>query len=405
MSRPKSMTDDLPDPARMLMWNEVEKIAGNRNMKSLFAVEEFANDPRNIKPLPHADILSSVTYRAGGQACSLDDYLRRQNVTGLLVIKDRSIVVERYAYGNTERTRWTSWSVGKSILSTLVGIALKDGHIRNLDMPITHYVGELLGSAYDGVTLRHMLQMSSGVKWSEDPSDPPPNVADFAQCLVERKAGSVLALAGRLTRAIDPKTGAPAMPGAVWNYSNIDAFIIGVALQRAIGGTLAKYVQEKIWKPCGMEETGFWMSESNGGMNSGAGDFSAILRDYGRLAMFIMEGGVLPDGTCCLPNGWMREATTWAAQSADPAVPAASSGRYGYLWWYLPVAPGLGMKPEATPTSHATFSAVGLFGQYVFINPMEKLLMVQWSAYPQPQFAVPAIETATFFNALSEALH
>ena len=402
MGKSDGAADDLPDPHRLLMWNTSEKVSGNRNMSSLFAVEEFANEPGNIKPLAHGPPLTAVTYRVGGVSYSLDDYLRRQNVTGLLVMKERSIVVERYAYGNTEQTRWTSWSVGKSILSTLVGIAVKEGRIRSLDEPITGYVPELRGSAYDGVTMRHMLQMSSGIKWSEDPRDPAPNVADFARCLAEQKAGSVLAIARRLPRAVDPKTGMPARPGAVWNYSNVDAFVLGVALQRASSRSLARYIEEKIWKPCGMEKSGFWMAESKGGVSSGAGDFSATLRDYGRLAQFILDEGVLPDGTNCLPERWMREATTWAPRLIDPAL-AAASRRYGYLWWHLPVTPGLGAAPEVTSTSTATFCAVGLFGQYIFLNPQERLIMIQWSVYPTPQAAIAAVETAALFNAISDA--
>lgn len=387
------------------MWDVSEKVAGNRNMTSMFAVEEFTNDPRNIRRLAYGPPLTDVAYRLGGRPYSLNDYVRRQNVTGLLVVKDRSVVLEHYGFGNTEETRWTSWSVGKSVMSTLVGVALQEGRIPSLDALVTDHVAELRGGAYDGVTMRHMLQMSSGVRWSENPGDPAPNVADFARCLAEQRPGSILAIAKQLPRAIDPATGMAAKPGVIWNYSNVDAFVTGVALQRAIGRSLAKYLEEKIWKPCGMERSGFWMSESPGGLNSGAGDFSATLRDYGRLAQFILDDGVLADGTRSLPQGWMSEATTWRPRSADGASPGTSSGGYGYLWWRLPVPPGLGVAPETTSTSSATFTAVGLFGQYIFINPVEKLIMIQWSAYPEPEIYAPAVESAAFFNAISDALN
>lgn len=393
---PVEPTEKLPIASRMLVWSADEKIIANRHMQSLFAAEEFANDPRNIHPLPKGSPLTTVSYRLGNQPHTLDDYIRRQNVTGLLVVKDGKIVIERYASGNDERTKWTAWSVGKSVVSTLTGIALKQGHIRSLDEPMTRYVPELAGSAYEGVTIRNMLQMSSGVKWSENPSDPAPNVADFARCLSDGKPGCVIEIAKRLPRVIDAKTGLPAKPGTVWNYSNIDAFVTGVMLQRATGRSLAKYMEEQIWKPYGMEQPGFWMAESKGGLNSGAGDFSASLRDYGRFGQFILNDGVLPDGTKQLPDGWMAQATTWTPQSA---------GKYGFLWWYRPVAPDSGLVPETTPTSASNFAAVGLFGQYIFINPKENLVMVQWSTYPTPATASLSIETAALFNAISDALH
>lgn len=399
-------TEKLPERTRLFMWTQPERVVGNRNMMVIFPSDEFANDPNHIRPMPKGALLNAVSYRFGNKLLTLDDFIQRQNVTGLLVVKNGSIVLERYTSGNDEHTRWNSWSVGKSIVSTLIGIALKQGRIGSLDEPITKYVPELSGTAYEGVSIRNMMQMSSGLKWSENPADPPPTVVQFAGCLIAQEPGCTLALAKTLTRAVDAKTNTTVKPGAAWNYSNVDAFVTGVMLQRATGKSLAKYMEEQIWKPYGMESSGFWSAESKGGLSSGAGDFSATLRDYGRFAQFILDNGVLPNGTKTLPEGWVAEATTWGPYTGAAAANAnLPQGRYGYFWWHIPVTPGIGAAPETTPTSDSTFSAVGLFGQYIFINPKEKLIMVQWSAYPTPGLADPSVETATLFNAISTALH
>lgn len=399
--------EKLPERARLFVWTQPERVVGNRNMMTIFPSEEFANDPKNVRPMPKGASLNAVSYRFDNKPWKLNDYIRRQNVTGLLVVKNGAIVLEQYRSGNDERTRWNSWSIGKSVLSTLIGIALKQGDIGSLDEPITKYLTELNGTAYDGVSIRHMLQMSSGIQWSENPADPPPNVAQFGGCLISEKAGCTLALAKTLRRAVDAETKAPIAPGATWNYSNVDAFVLGAVLQRATGKSLAKYMEEHVWKPYGMEAPGFWNTESQGGLSSGAGDFSATLRDYGRLGQFVLDEGVLSNGRQTLPQGWVAEATTWRPSPTGPAAINAGlpNGRYGYLWWHIPAPPGTDASSKKTPSSDSTIAAIGLFGQYIFINPKEKLIMVQWSAYPTPGLSQPSLEASALFNAVSAALN
>lgn len=386
----------MPDPKKMLSWTHEDRLCAFQNMDALYATTPVAHDPENVLELGVGPRLNDIAYRFDNQNSDLGAYLERRNVVGFLVLKDGRIRCELYREGVDSASRWTAWSVGKSVVSTLVGIAVEQGAVGAVDDLITAYVPELVGSGYEGTTIRNLMQMSSGVRWSEDPSAPGPNVGDFARCLASREPGSVLRLARSMTRSVEP--------GTRWNYNNIDAFLVGLALERATGQSLAANLEEHVWKPFGMEQPASWMAESEGGINSGAGDFSATLRDYGRMGMFVLNEGALSDGRRKLPSWWLADACSWAPHSAEERFPAARPGKYGYFWWHRPVDPGRGASPERTESSNATFAAVGRFGQYVFLNQAENLVMVQWSVYDGLPLEEAISEPATLFNAISNAL-
>ncbi|MGO1174037.1 MAG: serine hydrolase domain-containing protein [Actinomycetaceae bacterium] len=384
----------------MLSWDRDEKLVAFQHMPDIFATDHIPATSTTVHPLPRGREIGNLDYEFQGQPSTLSDYLARQHVTGLLVLKDGQIVLERYLHGLDERTHWTSWSIGKSVVSTILGIALRNGDVGGLNDPVTDYIPELVNSAYAPVTLRDMVQMSSGVAWSEDPTSDEPNVRTFASCLARQEPGSVLTLARALTRATDSSTGLAIPPGARFNYNNVEAFLVGLAIERATGERLSTYFARHVWHPFGMESDLWWMSESPGGTNSGAGDFSATLRDYGRLGQFVLDDGVLLDGTRTLPSGWMTEATSWAPHTASPEYPDAQPGRYGYFWWnHVGEAPS-GVYPGAPVKSGSTFAAAGLFGQYIFVDRASRTVMVQWSVYDTPPVDGPAVETATLFNAI-----
>ena len=389
----------LPDAARMLAWDHDEKLLAFQNLPGIFATHHIDAAPAPF-PLPRGSDLGDVSYERGGEALTFHDYLDRQNVVAMLVIKDGQVRAETYRHGTDETTHWTSWSVGKSVVSTLVGIALHNGAVTSLDDQVVRYVPELRGSAYEPVTLRHMLQMSSGVAWSEDPHTPEPNVATFAASLARQEPGAVLEIARSLPRATVDDSGATVEPGTRFTYSNVEAFLVGLALERATGEHLSEYLARHVWHPFGMESDVWWMSESPGGTDSGAGDFSATLRDYGRFGQFVLDDGVLPDGTRTLPVGWMDEATTWAQHTADPAYPNARPGRYGHFWWnHVPDEP----DAEGARGTGTTFTAAGLFGQYIIVDRGTRTVMVQWSVYDAPPVDEMAQETATLFAAIARS--
>jgi CubicO group peptidase (beta-lactamase class C family) len=352
------------------------------------------------------------------------------------VLKDGKIALERYARGVTERTLWQSMSIAKSVVSTLVGIALKEGKIGSLDDAIddARYIPELAGSAYQGVTIRNMLQMASGVEWRESPYEDPTSDAYYilATCIGNRTSGGTLDRMLGLRRVVDPVTGRPVEQGTVWHYSTGEAFLTGLLLQRATGVSIAQYLEQKLWKPAHMEHDGVWIRESDGGVSFGGIGFNATLRDYGRFGQLILNNGVLPNGQSLLPANWVKDATTWFAPSAIPGF--ADNGEYGYMWWFYPAwddginnPSPLTTKTGPVPlqnttaptavqltnrTSDWTFAGYGIYGQMLAINQREKVVLVQWSTWDladpvdltvSPED--PYNEESVFVNAVIDALH
>ncbi|MCA8295961.1 beta-lactamase family protein [Burkholderia sp. AU30198] len=446
----------LPNPENMFSWSTQEKVIGFSHSADLFSTESFRHGG-NVLPLPAAsgDLQTraqAVTYQYGHNADgtpkrnTVDDYMAHNQATGLLVIKNGAVVLEKYAMGIDSTTVWDGKSVSKSVTSTLLGAAIKDGYIASLDDPVEKYVPELNGSAYQGVSLRNMLRMASGVVWDENYLHPNADVVALLRC----QSGSsdvptcILNHMKTLPRAVDPATGQPAVPGAVFNYSTGEAYLSGLVVQRATGRTLAKYLEQKIWQPWGMEGDGNWWTWN--GVSFGGGGFNATLRDFGRFGLFVLNNGVLSDGTAVLPDNWVRDATTWTSASAAPSY--ADNGQYGYMWWFVPsyddgvhqpapmyadigaplqnttnpsgAVPVQGRAPvqgQLGSVSDWTFAAIGIYGQMIAINQKEKLVVVQWSVWDKPDPSCcdasdvaydasnPYDEKATFLNAMLVALH
>lgn len=449
----------LPDPSKMFSWTTSEKVIGFSHSADLFPVESFSAGTAQALPTGNAAqqaLAQSVTYQYGSNADgsartgnTVDDYMAHSKATGLLVIKNGTVVLEKYAMGVNASTLWDGKSVSKSVTSTLVGAAIKDGLIHSLDDTVETYVPELRGSAYEGVKLLHMIRMASGVKWNENELDPTADLPAMLKCATGAGADAcILNFMKTLPRATDSNTGAPAVPGAVFNYNTGEAYLTGLAVQRATGMSLAKYLEQKIWKPAGMEAGGNWWTFN--GVSTGGSGFNATLRDFGRFGQFILNNGVLANGTKVLPDNWVRDATTWTAASAIPYY--ADNGQYGYMWWFSPSyedepiggtnhpspiyvdvgapiqnadASGGAVPIQARPpvqgqpssVSDWTFAAVGIYGQMIAINQRENLVVVQWSAWDKPDpvccdktsveydASNPYNEEAVFVNALLKALH
>ncbi len=295
------------------------------------------------------------------------------------MIKNGKITFETYQLGNTEHTRWMSMSVVKSITATLIGAAIKDGHIQSVDDPITRYLPQLSGSAYDGVSVRNLLQMTSGVKWDETYTDPKSDRRRMLDVQQAQQPGGVLALTARLPRA--------AMPGTRWNYSTGETHVAGALLRAAVGKPLADYLSDRIWAKLGMESDATWWLESAGGLEVGGSGLSATLRDYGRFGLFLIDDGKA-GGDQILPEDWVKEARS-------PKIVDGRSVDYGYMLWPIPNASG---------TIHeGAFEARGIFGQHIYINPMEKVVVVVWSALPKPTGRA-TVRDIDFFAAVSQAM-
>ena len=334
--------------ADILNWRGEKQVKGFRDIEHIFKTHTIARG-KTVHPLPVAAKQIAPTFAYNGKTWTIDDYMAADRVSGLLVIKDGQIVLEKYALGRKPTDRWTSFSVAKSVTSTLVGAAIQDGRIKSLNSPVTDYIPELKGSAYDGVTVRQMLMMSSGVKWNENYVDPNSDVAKAGDKVTEPGVNPMVSYLRKLPRAHEP--------GTTWHYNTGETDLVGVLVSKATGETLAQYASEKLWKPIGMEQDGVWMTDPGGQERGGTG-ISMTLRDYGRLGLFIAGGGVA-DGRQIVPKTWVAEATR---REIDNGL-----GGYGYFWWIR---------------ANGSYEAVGIFGQAITTFPAEHLIIVQNSAWP-----------------------
>jgi len=350
----------------LLFWTPEQQVAGYRNMEKL-APARWVRAGESPLPLPErpADLDSLPVLHEGGNM-TLAEFLESQSVVGLLVIKDGAIAYERYRLGNDRGTRWISYSVTKSVTSMLVGAAIHDGYIASVDEKVTDYLPRLKGSAYDQASIRDVLQMASGVAWDETYDDPESDI--------NQASWSTLALYDYLDDK--PRNGPP---GETFNYNTAESNLVGNLLRSAIGNTLSAYLELKIWRPFGMEADASWgLTEPDGGEFGGC-CISATLRDYGRIGLFALNNGRLPDGTPVLPKNWMKESTT----------PSRGAPYYGYLWWL----PGDG-----------TFRASGIFGQGIYIDPGANLVIAMHSARPHASRREDSALQMAMYRAVAAAL-
>ena len=346
---------------------------------TLFPVARVLRGP-GVRPLPAAQQqLDNVHFQSRGAARDLFDYLADNRVAGLLVLKDGKIAFEDYELGAGPETRWISFSMAKSMASTMVGAAVKQGLITSLDDPLTRYLPQLASGPYHDVSIRNIMQMASGVKWNETYTDPHSNRRQLLDKQLEQKPGSIVAYMNSLS-----KTGPP---GSIWNYSTGESFLVGALLEAATHKPLATYLSQTLWSRLGMEQDATWWLESPEGMGLAGSGLGATLRDYGRFGLLVQQDGVL-DGERVVPEGWFQ-------QAGSAQVIAGKSVDYGYLWW--PV-------PKGDPIHRSAFQAIGIFGQHMYINPEEKLVIVVLSARPKPDAVSSPVDDLSFFAAVAKSL-
>jgi CubicO group peptidase (beta-lactamase class C family) len=357
-----------------------------RHMDQIFPLHEVRRAGA-MSELPRADHqLGDITYQWKGAQHTLDDLHHLTKTTGFLVIKDGKIAQERYFGGASETSTFTSMSVAKSFTSTLVGLALADGKIKSLDDPITDYLPELKGSGYDGVPIKAILQMSSGVKFSE--SYVPGHYSDM-DMMFER------GMVGESQPLNDYLKGLPRMlpPGTKFAYKGADTQALGWLVRRVTGESLADYLSEKVWQPMGMEHDAFWNTDAPGpnGMEAAFTSLNATLRDFGRFGAMFLDHGRF-NGKQIVPADWVDHATV-------PDAPQVQLGKlvkgsllgYGYQWWTFP--------------DDGAYSAEGIYFQFIFVNPKENLVIVKTSAADRPWDADLEGQTYAAFWAIADALN
>lgn len=350
-----------------------------RNIDRLFPTRRVA---RAVKPLPlpvDPSPLTTVRFTDQGRQYDLEEYLELNRVAGLLVLDHGRIKLERYRFGNSERTHWMSMSIAKSITSTLIGAAVRQGAITSLSDPVTRYVPSLAGSAYDGVSVRDVLMMCSGVRWNETYTDPASDRRRLLEAQISQIPGSALALMRSLPRAAEP--------GSVNNYNTGETQVAAEILRHAVGRPLATYLSERIWSRFGMEADASWWLDSPEGVEIGGSGISATLRDYGRFGLFMLGEGEAADDSI-LPDSWVPEATT------PKVLRGGTPLDYGYLWW-----------TATTPDSRrdGAYTAEGIYGQFIYVNPAAHVVIVVWSARATPTGGT-VVDDRVFFDAVTAAL-
>ena len=329
-------------PAGVLFWSPADRERAFRQMETISPHAPVARGETPVRALPPGDPIS----------VDASAYMETENVAGVLVIQDGLIRLERYGLGLGERDHWVSFSMTKSLTSTLVGTALKSGAIGSLEDPVTRYLPALAGGGYDGVNVRQLLTMTSGVRWNEDYFNPNSDVARFLQEPARPGEDPVVTYMGRLPRATEP--------GTRWNYSTGETNLVGSLVAAAEGKPLAQLLSERIWSRAGMEADAFWALDQ-GGREMGGCCVSATLRDWGRIGLLALEDGQ-PGGERIVPADWFAQAVVKQAETGEP------NEGYGFLWW---------------TQDDGVFGAYGIFGQAVRVDPERRLVIVLLSSWPR----------------------
>lgn len=296
-----------------------------------------------------------------GTPWSAADLLAKGETAALLVVKDGVIRYEQYALTGGVAVPWLSMSVAKSFISALVGIAVGEGLIGGIEEPISDYVPVEPGSAYDGVAIRSVLQMSSGARWNEDYHDRDSDAARMAAATSGIDGASHDTLVATMVRENPPDT--------VCRYNSADTQALACLLRRATGRPVAGYMQEKLSEPLGFGNPGYWLIDT-AGVEMGYAGLNLVARDYAAFGELYRNGGVA-GGRMVVPAEWVAASTRSTAPHTDPGQPVLAAMRlpqgYGYQWWV-----GDGGRGE--------FMAIGVYNQFIYVDPVSAVTIVSLSA-------------------------
>ena len=373
---------DPPAPTMVaLRWNLLNPTVQSlffHNMDELFETRHVQRAPaawalpRSPEPLP--------SYTFNGEVFTYKDFAERTLTNAFLVIRDGQVTFEDYRNRTLAEDRFASFSMAKSIVSILIGIAIEKGVIASIDDKADTYVPELKGTGYEGVSIRHILQMRSGVAYEEryDFGENPSLAAQVHEnAIVLNRARFTDAVAG-ISRGQEP--------GSRFNYATMDTAVLGRVLEEASGRALAEITQEWLWQPAGMEDGGFWIADGPEGVGrelAGMG-YNASLRDFGRLGLMMLNNGYAGERGV-IPEAWVRESTQMIAFEAGESDGIGTG--YGYQWWQLDDEPG-------------AFAAVGLAGQFIYVHPASRTVIVKLSYFPVAEQDALTAESVAFFGAI-----
>jgi CubicO group peptidase (beta-lactamase class C family) len=333
------------------LFDEANIVRNFSSIKDLFFWAPVARSgpvfewPVDIKPL-------AKTYVWKGQTKAVKDWLSQTNTTSLVVIKNGNLVFEDYYLGTKAEDRRISWSVAKSFLSAMFGIAVADGRIKSLDEPVESYAPMLKGSAYEGVSIRNVLNMASGIAFNED-------YLSFWSDI--NKMGRVLAIGGSMDGFAAGLTERVGPAGQARQYTSIDTHVLSMVLRGATGIPLQQFMEQTLWNRLGVEQDAYYVTDSQN-VAFALGGLNITTRDYARFGQMMLGFGAF--------NGQQIIPADWAAKSVENTAPkTAGTDRfgYGYQWWV----------PE---NAKGEFFALGIYGQYIYVNRPMRTVIVKTSA-------------------------
>lgn len=272
-----------------------------------------------------------------------DKYLEENKTVAFLIIKNDTIQYEKYFKGYGKESIVPSFSMAKSVTSILIGCAIDEGLIKSVDEPITNYIPELKKNGFDKVTIKHLLQMTSGIRFNESYVNPFGDAASFYYGLNLRKEIGKMKL----------KT----EPGKKFEYVSGNTQLLGLVLERSLKEkTITSYLQEKIWTPLGMEYDASWsIDRKKNGLEKTFCCLNARARDFAKIGRLYKNKGNW--------NGKQIVSQRWVEESTKLDTSEGSANFYQYQWWL--------------PTPNEDFMAEGILGQFVYVNPTKDLIIVR----------------------------
>jgi CubicO group peptidase (beta-lactamase class C family) len=323
-------------------WGEIQRLMA---VNSLFAEDRIVGNFSGMEKafyhveLPRGSGAVSALPAARRSLPDLSGWVQARALTAIVVLKDGQLVHEDYFLRTTAEDRRISWSVAKSYLSALMGILVAEGAVDSIEDPVTRYAPALMGTAYEGATIRNVLHMASGVRFDEDYLDPKSDI---------NKMGRILALGGSMDGFAAGLSERDRAPGEAWQYVSIDTHVLGMVIRGATGRSVIELMTEKLIQPMGLEASPYYLTDGHG-VAFVLGGLNMRTRDYARLGQMFLQDGFW-NGRQIVPADWVAASTRPSAPTAEGAV------QYGYQWWMAADAP------------EGEFFARGIYGQYVYVN-------------------------------------
>ena len=361
---PESNDRDLTGENGILFWGPDQQVYGFPRLAELYPTRSIKGQEVPLQLTIRLSNLDAFSYSYAEQIHTVDSHMQSERTAGLLVIQNGEIKVERYGLEHHANAPWVSFSVTKSVVSMLFGAAVKDGYIASIDDPVSDYLPVFEDSPYADVSIKHILQMASGVAWNEDYADPASNIVNLPG---EEMAGF------KYMRNL-PRV---AKPGTVFNYNTGETNIAGAILRKAVGKNLSDYASEKVFLPGGISNTANWLLGAPNGNEFAGCCISANLRDYGRIGLFALQNSQASSPSSPLAPNWMQQSTT----------PSPGYDGYGFFWWL---------------TDSGVYSAQGVFGQFIFVDANRDLVIVLQSAWPEAWNTDLENRALSFIGALAD---